>query len=508
MTFKKILERSYTLITITLFLFIFSIVAFKFFIPKTIWMVSDFPYPTEYYSSKKVFLVLLSTIILFSICLLYYRLAFKYLNKTSIYIISFGYLLIILGTEFLISYIAFNPNVGDYAVIKEGIIAFCEGKKQFPDMDQFQLYPYNSHILLIGAYFAKLINSIDLSIKILPIATITGSIVFCALIIKKVTNLQGAHISIVLSLLNIFIYWQAPVFYTHTLVVLFLPATLYAYICLKTAKTIRKRVLWWVLLGLFAACTYIIRPTALSIAVAILLENVFRYKKKTSSRMLSSVIFCGLLIVGFNSTTTILHLSTDNNTAKMPYSHWIKMGLNEQTYGVWNLPDVTYPKYIKNTQERDIYNKKIIVQRLKDYGPFGLLIHFNEKVEREWVSSQFSMYRVGEWFQQKNDSVKNIVSNFNSKSYKVIDLYSFVIKFYILLGSLTAALLYKKFNENEVEILRICMISSLMVFAFLLLWETAPHYSYEAYVLMNIPASLGFYKLFTIINKNRFSKTE
>lgn len=27
--------------------------------------------------------------------------------------------------------------------------------------------------------------------------------------------------------------------------------------------------------------------------------------------------------------------------------------------------------------------------------------HLNEKIEREWVSSQFSMYRIGEWFEQK-----------------------------------------------------------------------------------------------------------
>ncbi|PEJ37284.1 hypothetical protein COE78_02055 [Bacillus pseudomycoides] len=80
--------------------------------------------------------------------------------------------------------------------------------------------------------------------------------------------------------------------------------------------------------------------------------------------------------------------------------------------------------------------KKNIVQRLKDFGVAGYTSHLNEKVEREWVSSQFSMYRIGEWFEQKNDKITNIVSNYKTTSYKVFALYSYVIKLFILLAFL------------------------------------------------------------------------
>lgn len=62
---------------------------------------------------------------------------------------------------------------------------------------------------------------------------------------------------------------------------------------------------------------------------------------------------------------------------------------------------------------------------------------------------------------------------------------------------------YKKKDENESEVIRIRIISTLGVFAFLLLWETAPHYTYEAFAFMNIPVSLGLYKLFMIFNKEK-----
>ena len=501
MSFKIITENTYTAVLRIIFLCVFSIITIKYFIPQTIWMVGEFPYPTEYYSLKKILIVTISTIILFIVLFMYYKMIIIKLNNKLTTIVISGYLLIILASEVIISFIAFNPVVGDYAIIKDGIVAFFEGKQTYESLGQFRSYPYNTHIRLIGGYFAQIIGSVDWSMKVLPILTITGSIILNALIVKKVTNFNVAHISIVISLLNVLVYWQAPVFYTHTLVVFFLPATLYAYLCLKSANTKISKVIWWFVLGFLAACTYIIRPTALSVAMAIFFENIFKYRKAQSLKFLSSILFCILLIVGFKSITTTLNLSTDNNVEKVPYSHWIKMGLNEQTYGVWNVPDVTYPDFVKNTEDMDEYNKEIILQRIKDFGVTGYIKHLNEKVERLWVSSQFSSYRLGEWFEQRNDTVTNIVSNFDSRAYKVFSVYSFLIKLFILFGTLAAGILYRKFNENETEVLRICMTSILIVFVFLLLWETAPHYSYEVFAFMNIPASLGLYKLFTMLHR-------
>ncbi|MGF9963086.1 hypothetical protein [Bacillus rhizoplanae] len=501
MIFKTITERAYTALIVTTFLFIFSIVTIKFFIPKTIWMAYNFPYPTEYYTPKKIFGVIVVTLLLFFIFLMYYRLVIVKLNTLSTTVVCFGYMIIIAASEIIITSIAFNPVIGDYAIIKEGIVSFFQGDYKFLDMNQLRLYPYNTHIVLIGGCVAKLLGSVDLSMKVLPIILITGSLILNALIVKKVTNFRGAHISIVISVLNIMIYWQAPVFYTHTLVIFFISATMYAYLCLKTANTKSKQIVWWSALGFFAACTYIIRPTALAVAMAIIIENIFRYRKSHSLKALSSVLFCMLLIVSFNSITTKLNLNTDNNIEKIPYSHWIKMGLNEQTYGVWNQSDADYISKMKNTKEMDEHNREIIVQRLKEFGVGGYIEHLNEKIEREWVSSQFSMYRIGEWFEQKNDKITNTVLNYNSTSYKVFDLYSYVIKLFLLLGTLAAIMFYRKINEMEAEVLRISMTSILITFVFLLLWETAPHYSYEAFAFMNIPASLGFYKLFTVLSR-------
>lgn len=188
---------------------------------------------------------------------------------------------------------------------------------------------------------------------------------------------------------------------------------------------------------------------------------------------------------------------------KYPYSHWVKMGLNAERYSVWNTTDVTYPPHINDTEARDEYNKAIIVQRLKELGFQGYMKHLNEKIIRLWVSSQFSSYRLGEWFEEKNDIIANIVSDFDSMQYKMFNLYSFIIKLFILLGSFAAILFCGTKDNLEGEVTRICIISTLIVFAFLLLWETAPHHTYEAFALLNITASLGIYKLFTKLIKKR-----
>ena len=350
-----------------------------------------------------------------------------------------------------------------------------------------------------------MVGSVDVAIKILPIACITGSIILNVLIVRKITNFKVAHISIVLSVLNIFIYWQAPVFYTHTLVIFFISATMYTYLCLKTAETKRRKITLWILLGVFAACTYIIRPTALAVALAIVIENIFKFRKAYSVKVLSSVLFCLILIVSFKGITTKLNLSTDNEIEKIPFTHWVKMGLNKDTYGVWNQADSVYidDENMKNTKDMNEHNKEVIVQRFNELGVMGYVQHLNEKITREWVSSQFSMYRIGEWFEQKNDTVTHYVSNYSTTNYKIVTIYSYVIKLFVYIAVLAAVILYKKKDENESEVIRITIISTLGVFAFLLLWETAPHYTYEAFAFMNIPASLGLYKLFMIFNKEK-----
>lgn len=254
---------------------------------------------------------------------------------------------------------------------------------------------------------------------------------------------------------------------------------MYTYLCLKTAETKRMKITLWILLGIFAACTYIIRPTALAVALAILIENIFKFRKEYSVKVLSSVLFCLILIVSFKGITTKLNLSTDNEIEKIPFTHWVKMGLNKDTYGVWNQADSVYidDENMKNTKDLDEHNKKVIVQRFNELGIMGYVQHLNEKITREWVSSQFSMYRIGEWFEQKNDTVTHYVSNYSTTNYKIITIYSYIIKLFVYIAVLAAIILYKKKDENESEVIRITIMSTLGVFAFLLLWETAPHYT-------------------------------
>ncbi|WP_433770680.1 hypothetical protein [Bacillus wiedmannii] len=503
MSIKNMIERLYIIIGMAVFLPVFSMIIIKFFIPKTIWMEGEFPYPTEYYTMTTVCFVIVATLILFAVFFMYYKWVINKMNQSCTNLMVFLGIMSILIVEIIITSIAITPIEGDYAVLKGGIDSVFKGDNKFLDMGQLRYYPYNTHIVLLGGYFAKLLGSVDLSMKVLPIVFITGSIVLNVLIVKKITNFKVAHISIVLSVLNIFVYWQAPVFYTHTLVIFFISATLYTYLCLKSADTKRKKIIMWILLGFFAACTYIVRPTALAVALAILIENIFKYRKGYSMKVLSSVVFCALLIVSFKGITTKLNLSTDNEVEKIPYSHWIKMGMNKETYGVWNQSDVYYIDDFSSTKEMDEHNKKIIAQRLNEFGVVGYVKHLNEKITREWVSSQFSMYRVGEWFQQKDETVTNFVSNYKETKYKIVNMYSYVFKLFIYLAFVAAVILYKQKDEAESEVIRISMVSTLGVLTFLLLWETAPHYTYEAFAFMNIPASLGLYKLFTIFNKEK-----
>ena len=57
------------------------------------------------------------------------------------------------------------------------------------------------------------------------------------------------------------------------------------------------------------------------------------------------------------------------------------MGLNKDTYGVWNQADSVYidDENMKNTKDLDEHNKKVIVQRFNELGIMGYVQHLNEK---------------------------------------------------------------------------------------------------------------------------------
>ncbi|MCU5717392.1 hypothetical protein OCB69_20010, partial [Bacillus cereus] len=73
MTFKKMMNFAYPIIVMTVFLSIFSMIVSKFFIPKTILMSGEFPYPTEEYTPKKVGTVIAATLLLFAFFFMYYK---------------------------------------------------------------------------------------------------------------------------------------------------------------------------------------------------------------------------------------------------------------------------------------------------------------------------------------------------------------------------------------------------------------------------------------------------
>ena len=71
------------------------------------------------------------------------------------------------------------------------------------------------------------------------------------------------------------------------------------------------------------------------------------------------------------------------------------------------------------------------------------------------------MYRIGEWFEQKNDTVTHYVSNYSTTNYKIITIYSYIIKLFVYIAVTAAIILYKKKDENESEVIRITIMSTL-----------------------------------------------
>ena len=75
-------------------------------------MSSEFPYPTEEYTTIKVSIVIAATLFLFALFFMYYKWVISTMKRTYTNIMITLGIIIILTIEIIITSIAFNPVVG------------------------------------------------------------------------------------------------------------------------------------------------------------------------------------------------------------------------------------------------------------------------------------------------------------------------------------------------------------------------------------------------------------
>ncbi|SFV41759.1 hypothetical protein LAC1533_2333 [Ligilactobacillus acidipiscis] len=241
-------------------------------------------------------------------------------------------------------------------------------------------------VVFLGQWF-KFTNFLGLSpnvaLSVLKLLIFDGMIVTILAILKEIKgDLKLSAMAAIFFLLSPYSYtYNIQVFYTDTPI--FLACAVTVLILLKWQE--RKNSLdkskqgKLLLFPLFGACllAQIIKPNFLIFAIAALITTILLYffQRLSLKKILAPLVTIILAIGLAFPAGKLVNASVDyhyHQSYELPTLHWVEMGLNAKSYGMYSVQDTKRTLKIKNLKKRQTAAKKVIKQRVKKLGFFDL----------------------------------------------------------------------------------------------------------------------------------------
>ena len=162
-----------------------------------------------------------------------------------------------------------------------------------------------------------------------------------------------------------------------------------------------RAALRWGLIGVCACIGYHIKPQVLILLMAILIVGLLRQRRRTLRLGLSSLgglaagFLCASLLCGVLVNSLPLERDAD---AEFGPAHFLMMGLNTETMGVYLKEDVEYSASFPNREQRDRADLERAMERLRDMGGAGFLRLMVQKTLTNYADGTFCWDGEGEFY--------------------------------------------------------------------------------------------------------------
>lgn len=285
--------------------------------------------------------------------------------------------------------------------------------------------------------------------------------------------------------------------YTDTLSMLFPILAFYLYLKNKPDGLNLIRWFFIVLLTTFGG---LIKPQAYIVLIAIILIELYRLLTSSGNNRIPQVLAILLcLYFGANLSYAIdvnIRLSVDFNLLygrAFTYSHYLMMGLNPDTYGVYNVDDTDLSYATGTVEERQAMNFRVIKERLEDFGFLGLLEFEQKKLVVNFNDGTFAWGEEGGFYVQTfdpmtpaSDFLRNIYYH-SGDTFEVFTIFMQSIWIFVLL-MMTGVFIKPRFSEDKRNVLITTLIG--IVF-FVQLFEARARYVFAYLPFFVICATLG-----------------
>lgn len=331
--------------------------------------------------------------------------------------------------------------------------------------------------------------------------------VFAALSLKRLTGSGSAALlafTLFAVLVGISPWIVVP--YTDTYGILFPSLVFYLYLIARKATSKKLELLLWFFIGLLGRFGMMIKPNSGMVFIAILCMEAVKLigeKKQVKYSILQHlgmVAAALLILVGVEKIMISYTGCILNEDIRLTYTHYLMMGLNEETVGSYNANDYGFSSSQPTVAERQAANLKVAGERLKNYGVGGYLYFLVRKTLTNYNDGTFSWWMEGGFNMRDSSKYQTILTQRLRRLFYGGTDWNFYFGTFEhalwlgVLGMLLGMFLMKTDRMRSQE--SVMLLSLLGSFAFVTLFEARGRYLYCMLPIYVMCAYYGLYLTF------------
>lgn len=271
---------------------------------------------------------------------------------------------------------------------------------------------------------------------------------------------------------------------------------IYFYLKLKKSEN-KERIVYSILLGVFAALAFKIKITAVIVFVAIIigvllsapgLKKLLAHGVAALAGLVLTMALSGILVNQF-----IVIDEQDKEVYAFPPSHWVMMSFNKESGG-YVQEDVEYTMGFTSYDEKNKAAIKELSIRIKELGPLGVPHHiFVRKILRTWCDSTLMGDNYVARYPVRNGLLQQIFCA-EGKYHTLCLIYTWVYYIFIIGGILLSAILSFYLPKRKQKFL-VGRIAIFGIALFLMIWECNARYLLVFLPIMILTAMEGLFLL-------------
>lgn len=408
------------------------------------------------------------------------------LSERGFFLVIIGFYALLLLVQLFISYhICFIPG-WDVGVLTDvaNDIANHNGGNVERAAHYFGMYPNNLVLLYIFAALYKVGSAVFWRPYVLLVGMAVGavwlSLLLATLCVYKLTG--SRRTTVVCTMISAALIGLSPwitVPYSDSIGMFFPTAALFSYLYC------RKPAIRYFLAAFFSAFGRFIKPTALIFFIALMIIVLCRL---TVRRQNLKRLFVSVAAIAFGVATAFgargLILSADYLTPEpeeeFGISHFLMMGLNPDTNGVFSGNDVEFSESFPTKQERKQANLSCAAERLNGMGVSGCIKLFARKTIQNYNDGSFGWGREGDFYYILNESQSSVREFLRDLFYDTGENWQYLaviqqtLWFVVLIGCIFCVLPSGR-DELGRDLIALTLLG---LSAFLLLFECRARYLY------------------------------